>query len=58
VTEESPELSRKQSAPEKGSLTKDSNYLQIRNTMIERLYSHRVVNKSDHNDDFHARRED
>lgn len=26
--------------------------------MIERLYSHKVVNKSDHNDDPQARKED
>jgi hypothetical protein len=38
--------------------SKNTNYLQIRNSMIEHLYSHKVVNKSEYNDDLLARKED
>ncbi len=37
---------------------KDKNYLQLRNTMIEHLYSHKVVAKSEYNDDSMSRKED
>jgi hypothetical protein len=37
---------------------KSNDYLQVRDSLIQRLYSHKVVNKSEYNDDPQARKDD